>query len=299
MTALSGRLWPIPNNRRVRSQDGLRHSRWLTGAAFAFPVIVLIGLVVYLPVVQAFYYSLTGWNGQTAPYVGTANYVHNVFGGPGASRILLNNLLLLATVPIVVMVSFVVAAMLYRRRRSGLYRFIYFLPVALSGVSIGLLGLTIFGGGQDSISNWLGGSWTALGAVAVMFSWATFGINTIIIFAGMTTVDPQILEAAELDGALGLKQLWYILFPLTRRFVEFALFLTLVAALTQLFPVIFTMTYGGPGFGTTTLEFALYDNGFNNGDFGLAAATGVVLLVVTAIVTWPRVRAGARVDHYM
>jgi multiple sugar transport system permease protein len=264
------------------------------------PAVCLVGVVVYLPTVQAVYYSFFQWDGQVAHYVGLANYRSNIISGPGASRILLNNALLLAFIPLVLTVSFVVASALHQRRRgAGFLRSVYFFPVALSGVAIGITGTAIFGGGQYSIGNWLGGSWTALAAVAVTFGWASFGVSTIIILAGMSTIDPQVLEAGKLDGATGVRKLWFIVLPLTRRFVEFAFFLTLIAALTQQFPVIFTMTYGGPGFSTTTLEFSLYDNGFNNGEFGLAAATGVVLLLITALVTWPRIRSGARTDHYM
>jgi ABC-type sugar transport system permease subunit len=215
--------------------------------------------------------------------------------GPGVHRILINNLLILASIPLVMVIAFLVAAALYRGVRGAtMFRSIYFIPVALSGVATGIAATMIFSGGPYSVGNWLGGSWTSLGAVIATFAWASFGVNAIILLAGMSTIDPDVMEAALLDGAGELRRMWYIVLPAMRRFVEFGFFITLVAAMTQLFPLIFTMTSGGPGFSTTTLEFSLYNNGFNNGQFGLAAATGIILLVITAVLTWPRVRRGAR-----
>jgi len=64
------------------------------------------------------------------------------------------------------------------------------------------------------------------------------------------------------------------------RFIQFAFILTLITAFTALFSLIFVMTGGGPGFGSTTLEFAVYQQGFKVGAFGYAAAIGIVLFVV-------------------
>jgi ABC-type sugar transport system permease subunit len=259
------------------------------------PVVVLVTALIYIPLGQAFYYSFTNWDGSAAPFIGLANYSENFFKGPGVQRILINNLLILASIPLILAAAFVVAAALHRGAKgASIFRSIYFLPVALSGVATGIAATMIFNGGPYSVGNWLGGSWTSLAAVIATFAWAAFGVNAIILLAGMSTIDPDVMEAALLDGAGEARRLWYIVLPAMRRFVEFGFFITLVAAMTQLFPLIYTMTSGGPGFSTTTLEFSLYNNGFNNGRFGLAAATGIILLLITAVLTWPRVRAGAR-----
>lgn len=279
----------------ARRRSSVARSRRRAGFLFVLPVLVLVVGFIYVPLGQAVYYSFTNWNGRTAPFVGLANYSENILHGPGVHRILINNLLILASIPLVMVIAFLVAAALYRGVRGAtMFRSIYFIPVALSGVATGIAATMIFSGGPYSVGNWLGGSWTSLGAVIATFAWASFGVNAIILLAGMSTIDPDVMEAALLDGAGELRRMWYIVLPAMRRFVEFGFFITLVAAMTQLFPLIFTMTSGGPGFSTTTLEFSLYNNGFNNGQFGLAAATGIILLVITAVLTWPRVRRGAR-----
>ena len=68
--------------------------------------------------------------------------------------------------------------------------------------------------------------------------------------------------------------------PLLRRFVQFSFIITLVTAFTALFSLIYVMTGGGPGFGTTTLEFYIYQQAFSTGDFGTAATAGAILFVV-------------------
>jgi multiple sugar transport system permease protein len=68
------------------------------------------------------------------------------------------------------------------------------------------------------------------------------------------------------------------------RFIQFAFILTVITAFTALFSLIFIMTQGGPGFATTTLEFFVFEKGFNTGVFGLAAAIGVVLFAVVFVI---------------
>jgi len=67
--------------------------------------------------------------------------------------------------------------------------------------------------------------------------------------------------------------------------VQFSFIVTLVTAFTALFSLIFVMTGGGPGFGTTTLEFYIYQSAFSSGEFGTAATAGAILFVVVAVVS--------------
>ena len=117
-------------------------------------------------------------------------------------------------------------------------------------------------------------------AVAITFIWSVFGTNTIIFITGMATLDREVYEAARVDGASGFTTFRKITIPMLMRFIQFAFILTLITAFTALFSLIFVMTGGGPGFGTTTLEFYVYQQGFKVGAFGYAAAIGIVLFVV-------------------
>jgi len=126
----------------------------------------------------------------------------------------------------------------------------------------------------------LSGELTAMIAVVITFIWSVFGTNTIIFITGMATLDRDVYEAARVDGASALATLRHITIPLMMRFIQFAFVLTLITGFTALFSLIFVMTQGGPGFGTTTLEFFVYQTAFSQGEFGYAAAVGVVLFVI-------------------
>jgi multiple sugar transport system permease protein len=256
---------------------------------------------------EAVYYSFTQWNGLTAFFVGLQNYTTGIFRDPNIGRILINNATILISIPVGISCSLATAGVLARIGRSSrFFRSVFFLPVAVSWVVIGVAaqGLLSYTGGLNAAlgflgltsleRDWLGDPLTALGALVFTFNWAIFGLNTVILFAGMSSVDESVLEAAELDGAGHIATLWHVTLPLIRRFIDLAVVITVVTALTQIFALIYVMTSGGPGYATTTLEFALYQDAFNNGSFGLAAAIGLMLLVVTLVVAGLSLRSGTK-----
>ena len=131
----------------------------------------------------------------------------------------------------------------------------------------------------------LSGEVSAMVAVAITFIWSVFGTNTIIFITGMATLDRDVYEAARVYGAGALTTFIEITIPMLMRFIQFAFILTLITAFTALFSLIFVMTGGGPGYGTTTLEFYVYQQGFQVGVFGYAAAIGIVLFAIVFAVS--------------
>lgn len=293
---------------RVRTGAGslrLSSRRSLTGALFALPAILLVAGLLVLPAIQALYYSFTSWDGTDAQWIGLQNYTTGLFGNPDFRRILLNNAIIIASVPVEVAVALVVSYLLMLQRQGKqVFRAIFFVPVALSWVVIGLTFGYLFSsrGAVNSLldhlglhaltSDWLAGSWTSLLALILAFSWSYLGINVVLLSTGLATVDPAVLEAARLDGAGGVAMLRQVLLPQIRRYVELALIVTMSAAITQIFGLIYTMTAGGPDRSTTTLEYALYQTSFSQGNFGQGAALGIVLFVVSLGVTVIRIRSG-------
>ena len=157
---------------------------------------------------------------------------------------------------------------------------------SLGGLLNGLLTAVGLGGQSDLLS----GEYSAMLAVAIVFIWSVFGTNTIIFITGMATLDREVYEAARVDGASGFTTFRKITIPMLTRFIQFAFILTLITAFTALFSLIFIMTGGGPGFGSTTLEFYVYQQGFKVGAFGYAAAIGVVLFVVVFFISVAQLR---------
>ena len=205
---------------------------------------------------------------------------------------MLNNLILLAAVPFAILIPLLVAYLLNEHVFGWrFFRSAYFLPTAISWVVIGMVAIRFFAVegilndrcrrvGLGVQTDMLSGEYSAMLAVTITFIWSVFGTNTIIFITGMATLDREVYEAARVDGASGFTTFRKITIPMLMRFIQFAFILTLITAFTALFSLIFVMTGGGPGFGSTTLEFYVYQQGFKVGAFGYAAAIGIVLFVV-------------------
>jgi multiple sugar transport system permease protein len=302
-TAIEQRPGSIPRWRRPRSGTSrLRASQRRAGIAFALPVIVLELAFLALPIFQAFYYSFTSWDGMTSTWVGLANY-ERLFSDSTFWQVVRNNLFLLASVPVAILVPLLVAYLLNEHVPGWrFFRSAYFLPTAISWVVIGMVAIRFFAGEGilnhvfDAVGlgfirlNLLGGELSAMLAVTITFIWSVFGTNTVIFITGMATLDRDIYEAARVDGAGAFTIFRLITVPMLMRFIQFAFVLTLITAFTALFSLIFVMTGGGPGYGTTTLEFYVYQQGFTVGVFGYGAAIGIVLFFVVGAISLAQLR---------
>ncbi|MEK6721881.1 MAG: sugar ABC transporter permease [Chloroflexota bacterium] len=272
-----------------RATGPLRGAERRAGILFSLPVIVLTGALLFLPIIQTFYYSLTSWNGITSKWVGLDNF-RQMVDDPVFWRVLLNNAFLLLSIPFAILIPLMVAFLLHQHVFGWrVFRSLYFLPTAISWVVIGMVAARVFasrgilndllamvGLRADLLTN----EYTAMLAVILTFIWSVFGTNTIIFITGMATLDRDIYEAAKVDGAGGLAIFRFITIPLLMRFIQFTFVLTLITGFTALFSLIFVMTTGGPGYGTTTLEFFVYQKAFAQGVFGYAAAIGVALFAI-------------------
>ena len=269
----------------------LRRAERRAGILFVLPVVVLYALLLALPIAQTFWYSLTEWNGIKSTFLGLENY-RRLFSDPTFGRVVLNNVMILAAIPFAILIPLLVAFLLNQKVFGWrFFRSVYFLPTAISWVVIGIVAARLFAArgflngllaalGIGIRTDMLASEYTAMLAVIITFIWSVFGTNTIIFITGMATLDRDVYEAARMDGAGSWQIFRYVTIPLLVRFIQFAFILTLITGFTALFSLIFVMTTGGPGFGTTTLEFYVYQTAFANGAFGYAAAIGVVLFAI-------------------
>ena len=250
---------------------------------------------------QTLYYSFTRWDGLSSTWIGLDNY-QRLFGDSTFWRVVLNNVFLLLSIPFAILIPLLVAFLLNEHVRGWrFFRSIYFLPTAISWVVIGMVAIRVFA--SEGILNnlfdqlhlpihldLLGGELSAMLAVSITFIWSVFGTNTIIFITGMATLDREIYDAAKVDGAGSFATFRLITIPMLMRFVQFAFIVTLITAFTALFSLIFIMTGGGPGYGTTTLEFYVYQQAFSVGVFGYGAAIGVVLSVIVFVISLAQTR---------
>lgn len=275
-----------------------RH-RQRAGLVFLAPLLVVWGLFLILPICETAYYSLTEWDGLSSTWNGIGNYLH-LLRSPDFANVFFNNLLLLLSVPFAVFIPLCIAIVIAMEPPGWRWvRALIFLPATLSWVVIGIVWLRVYS--SDGLINQmldtlglhrfhidpLGSVRTAIIPIALTFIWSQVGQNTLIFLIGLSGIDPAIFEAATIDGAGLLATIRRIVLPLMTRFLVFTTVITLIAAFTALFSLIFVMTGGGPGFSTTTMEFYIYRLAFNQTDFGMGATVGIVLLLVIAVVTTP------------
>jgi multiple sugar transport system permease protein len=287
---------------RRRSSGRLNAQRRRAGLLFTLPVLALLGPLLLLPIGQTFYHSFTTWDGVTSHWVGVDTYKH-LFQNPEFIRVLENNAMMLLAIPVAILLPLAVAFLINSHVRGWrLFRSVFFLPTAVSWVVIGFIAVRFFSnqGILQSLLNHVGLGFlhpnflsherSALIAVMITFIWSMFGTNMIIFLAGMSTIDQEIYDAARVDGAGAIGIMFRITIPLLRRFIQFAFIISLITAFGALFSLIFVMTGGGPGYGTTTLEFFIYQQAFSTGDFGTGATAGVVLFVVVFAISMLQLR---------
>ena len=274
----------------------LARRRRRAGIMLSLPaVIVVVGLLA-IPIGQAVYYSFTSWDGITATWIGPSAYV-NALTDPIFWRVIENNALLLLSIPFAIGIPLAIAALLHEHVRGWrFFRSVYFLPTAISWVVIGMVAVQFFAlsglmnkmlaavGLAALQTDMLAGQYTALAAVAITFIWSMLGTNIIIFLTGMATLDQTLIEAARVDGLSRWQIFSRVTVPLLKRFIQFSFVITVISAFSALFSLIFVMTNGGPGFGTTTLEFFVYQTAFSQGQFGTGALYGMILFVIMIIV---------------
>jgi multiple sugar transport system permease protein len=270
-----------------------------SAAAYAFltPNLLLLGVFVFVPLAGAIWISLQRTNGFGAGrFIGFGNYTR-LFADPLFWRSSVNTLLFTVIVTPLSMALGLAAALLLNSvlPGRGVFRSILIMPMAVSGVATALLGVLVFDENSGILDKllqsiglpavpWQSGRAAAFASVVLVTLWWRAGFNMLIYLAGLQAVNPQLYEAARLDGAGGWARLRFITVPLVGPSSFFLLILNVIYSF-QVFDIIFVLTGGGPQNATSVLVTYAYDTGFVTRDQGYAAAIGVVLLVMAMTFT--------------
>lgn len=295
----------------------MRHgrTRFLIGALTA--PLLLYGVFVASPYVQAFYLAFTDWNGLSgqARNVGFDNFT-SLWSDTAFLAALRNNGLMLLVVPVVtIALALFFAAMLTMGRAatsgvrgSGVYRIVYFFPQLLSVAILGVLFQFVYTPKNGLLNGvlealglgglaraWLAEPAWALPAVIAVMIWAAVGFYVVLFAAAMESIPRDVLEAARLDGAGRAATFRRITLPFVWDTVQVAyVYLGILAldgfALVQ----IMTVGPGGPDNATEVIGLTLYRSAFTYGEFGYASAMGVTLFFITLALTALALRATRR-----
>ena len=266
--------------------------------ALAFALIFLI-----VPTFQTAWYSLFEWNGLTAAtWAGFQNYIDIVQDKDLRDSFLHVGVLVIfyAFIPIAIaLLLTMVISRAHALRGMSFFRTVLFLPQVIASVVVattwlsiyspnGLLNTALRAIGLDSLTRvWLGDFTTALVSVGFVGTWLNVGLCLVLFLSGVGNVQPELFEAARLDGANSFQEFFGITLPALRGQITVALTLTVVSSL-KTFDLVYITTRGGPGNSTSVPAYEAYSRAFNSGQVGSAASVAIVLtlgiLLITALI---------------
>ncbi len=291
MTALTSDKAQSP--RRAKPW-GLRLAPYL----FLLPNMAIFGAFTIWPAINGFNISLySSSDGRRFRWEGLGNY-QRILTDSEFWGIALNTVLFAVGYLILSVTLGVLLAVLGNQQRRGraFFRAAFFVPVLISPVVAGLVWnwmlerrgglvnsfLGLFGVGDIA---WLIDQRLALLCVIGVGVWLQLGFYMLILLAGLQGIDPNVYEAAQIDGASRWRQFWSMTLPLLQPSVLVVVILSTIHGF-QAFDFIFTLTGGGPVGATTLIVQYIYENGFVSPiRYGLATAGSVLLFLVVFTLT--------------
>lgn len=278
------------DHRRNLRHRGPRRSRMI----FLLPAAIFLGLFSIYPLIQLVRMSVSAVTAATLngtwSWIGLDNFTKGFESGESTQATGRTLVFVLIVTVLGMMVGFGGAVAL---RTKGWWSgallavmvFTWALPPVVNGSvwkfllnDAGLVNTVLGWLGRDTPVPFLYDQYWALFAVAFVNSFAVIPFNTLVYRAALMTIDPEVFEAASLDGASKWQQIRHIMLPSVRPTTLVLLILTLVYGFRS-FDFIYVMTYGGPGTATNTLPFLGYLQAFVRYDYGLGAATSVLAVV--------------------
>jgi raffinose/stachyose/melibiose transport system permease protein len=297
-----------------RSRRGRRSTRDRGYFVFLLPGIVLSTVVVIVPLLMSVGISFTRWAGVGRPeWVGLDNYSRLVQDANFWASFRNIGLLIVAMAVVPTLLGLVLAAVLFdyvgtafggrtaSALRSGLY-VPQVIPVAVTGIVWGWILHPSYGALNSALDrlhlgglarNWLGDPRYALYSVMVVMVWVQVGYPVVMFMSGLQRVDPELYEAADLDGAGWWQRFSKIAVHLIRPEIYVVLVTTTIAGL-KIFGQIYVLTRGGPGNSTLVPSYFAYQNYFEKARVGYGAAISTVLTLIILVLTVVFLRIQAR-----
>ena len=271
---------------------------------FLLPGLLLFTIIIGIPFLMNIGISFTRWTGVGKPaWVGLQNYVY-AFHDTVFWASFRNNIALIFAVTVVPTIAGLLLSVFlydYVSRKLGNpftsflragYYLPQILPVAIAGVvwgwilnpNYGALNWILESVGLESFThNWLGEKETALPSVMGIMIWFQIGYPLVIFMSALQRVDPQLLEAAEIDGASWFDK-FKINVALIRPEINVVILTTTIYAL-KLFAQIFVLTRGGPGHATIVPSYFAYQNFFEKAKVGYGSAIATIMTTIIIVLT--------------
>ncbi len=271
----------------------------LTPWLFVAPCLIIILLVTIFPTIYSLGLSFTRWEIALPdkPFIGLGNYIQLFQDSRFTHSILVTAIVVVVGVSVELALGFGLAQTLVAEMRGK--RIIVaalLLPVMVMPVVVGYTWRLLWDaqyGPINQIIGWIIGrpfhyTWlakppTAIFAILVTEIWQWTPFMFLVFLSGLSTLDPELFEAADIDGASGWEKFYHLTIPLMRPILIVAVLIRGLDAL-KFFDIIFTLTGGGPGNSTETISFYIYQTGYQFFRLGYGAAASFVLLIALVII---------------
>lgn len=266
----------------------------LTPYLFLLPAMLVLGLTVFFPAIQAFSLSFTRYEydlTQVPEWIGLKNF-QRLFADRVFWQTLRNTLLyLICVVPILVIAPLGLAILVNQKLRGmNWFRVSFYTPVVISMVvagiawkalyaSNGMLNQMLKNVGFEKGIPWLTSPQWAIWSVMVVTIWKGLGYYMVIYLAGLQSISPELYEAAAIDGSDDWRKHLDITIPLMQPYLLLVAIISAISA-TKVFEEIYIMTQGGPRNSSKTVVYYVYERAFQDLDISYACTIGLVLFSV-------------------
>ena len=266
---------------------------------FLFPALLMLGITVFFPAIQAFSLSFTEYDydlTQAPQWIGLENF-QRLAKDPVFWQTLRNTLLyLIVVVPILVIFPLGLAILVNKKLKGiSLFRMAFYTPVVISMVVAGIAWKALYNSNglfnqflqQWGVSEgipWLTSPQLAIFSVMVVTIWKGLGYYMVIYLAGLQSIPDELYEAAAIDGSDGWRKHWDITLPLMRPYLLLVGVISAIAA-TKVFEEVYIMTQGGPRNSSKTVVYYLYERAFQDLDINYACTIGLILFLVILVLS--------------
>lgn len=281
------------------------YSKSKTGAIMASPGLLLLLAFVVIPFVLAIGYSFTDRTLVVNPVTGTQfigfkNY-QDIFSDGTFFTALKNTLYFsILAVPIQTALALGLAMLVNQKlKHIGIFRTIFFSPVVIPMIVVSITWSLMFnpteGGfintllntisfGHIDVIKWLYDAKTAMLAIVILSVWQGVGYQMVIFLSGLQSVNSELYEAAEIDGAGLWKKFLNITLPQIRNSIIFVFISSTIMSL-KLFTQVLVLTQGGPMNSTTSIVYQIFKSGYIDQRLGYASAIAVVFFIIVFLLS--------------
>ena len=274
---------------------------------FAALPLAIFTVVLVVPFVNGFYYTFTDWDGfKVDKFVGFSNYAESFADPKFWTTLRFTGLFVVVSLVLVNVVAFGLALVVTSNLRSrNFLRTLFFVPNLVGGVVLGVIWQFIFNSAIVALANkydwelfkqsWLQDTNKAFWALIIVTVWQSSGYMMIVYITGLVSIENDVLEASQIDGASPLRTLFAIKIPLMAQAFTIALFLTLRGGFMA-YDVNVALTEGGPFRTTELISLHIFQDAFGEGNFGTGQSKAVIMFIVVALAALVQVTISKRYE---